>query len=169
MSQTKNLPDALFRITKHLFLAIWLAEWLAMFCWVRQTALPRWLPCFVWWGKQPSQDGCHVLLGEANSPVKMFYNRNNHLTLVFCWVRCHPRAEALGFCLTQQNTRVRWLFLNSTPPAQEITYWHSSNNRQAQNSRPFSETQGSLSTTTHIFTEQKAQIEVTEIGLVFSC
>ena len=41
----------------------------------------------------------------------MFYNRNNHLTLVFCWVRCHPRAEAFGFCLTQQNTRVRWLFL----------------------------------------------------------
>ena len=36
-----------------------------------------------------------VLLAVANNPdnmAPMFYNRNNHCTLMFCWVRCHPRA-----------------------------------------------------------------------------
>ena len=41
MSQTKNLQAALFRVAKDLFLAIWLAEWLAM---------------FGGWGKQPCQE-----------------------------------------------------------------------------------------------------------------
>ena len=90
MSKTKNLQAALFWVIKHLFLACFVG-------WGKQpcqdgchvllglaTALPRWLPCFVGWGKQPCQDGCHVLLGEANSPAKMFYNRNNHHTLMFC-------------------------------------------------------------------------------------
>ena len=38
LSQTKTFQAALFRVTKHLFFAIRLAEWLAMFCWVQQTA-----------------------------------------------------------------------------------------------------------------------------------
>ena len=31
---------------------------------------------------------------------------------MFCWIRLHPWAKALGFCLIQQNTRARGLFLN---------------------------------------------------------
>ena len=100
-SQTKNLPDALFRITKYLFLAIWLAEWLAMFCWVKQTALPRWLPCFVGWGKQPCQDGCHVLLGEANSPPKM--------AAMVCWVR----QTALSRCFIIETITSPLCFVGS--------------------------------------------------------
>ena len=76
--------------------------------------------------------------------------------------RCHV-VNILG------QEKITFFNEYSRPPAQEITYWHGSNNRQAQNSRPFSETHGSLSTTTHIFTEQQTQIELTEIGLVFSC
>ena len=62
MSQTKIVEATLFTVTKNLFLAIHFVECLldAMFCWVRQTALPRWLPCFVGLGKQSCQDGCHV-------------------------------------------------------------------------------------------------------------
>ena len=53
-----------------------------MFCWLRQNRLD--LEC---------------------------YNRNDPLALVFCWLQ-NPWAKALGFCLIQQNTGARGLFLN---------------------------------------------------------
>ena len=54
---------------------------------------------------------CFVVLNNFHVNKTMCYNRNNPLALVFCWIRLHPRAKALGFCLIQQNTRARWLFL----------------------------------------------------------